>query len=135
MREEAIKPAERGYSDSAPAKEEESLSLAPAPRVVRALWPDYFCLLGALLVPPLTTSGYLVLWWLLGAVGFGESGFLVGAAGVSLGACCMWPLLRAPRAARATLLWVYVVLVSVVVLFLHFMVVMFARFLSGLNRI
>jgi hypothetical protein len=132
MRDDAITPAEREYTDAVPAKEEPSLSVAPAPRVVRTLWPDLVWLLGVLFAPILIVLGCLGLGWSL----FGWSpasgmGILAGIWGLSVGACCMWPLSRAPRGTRVALLCAYLVLVSVFFSLIYFLFVVFPKILAG----
>src|SRR5262245_41792923 len=131
----AITPAERRVTDSAPAKEDLSLPLVAAPRVVRSLWPDVLCLVGAVFVPVLTMTGCLVLGWSIFGWGLSSDLALVASfCGVSLGACCVWwPLLRAPLGARVALLCFYVLLLSVVFSFVYFLFVAFDRFCSGLG--
>jgi hypothetical protein len=126
--DDAITPAERGYTDAAPAKEKLFLSLPRVPREVRSPWADALCLLGALFGPVLTTSGVLVLGWSIFGWGPTDLALLAGTSGVSLGACCLWPLLRVPPGAhvvRLALLGVYMVAVSLVVSFICRMFVVF----------
>ena len=126
--DDAITPAERRVTDSTPAKEELSVPLTAHPRIVRFLWPDVLCLLGALFAPPLTMTGYLVLSRCMsGSRGSIAIDCLVVAAGVLLGAASLLPLLRAPGRARLGLLCVYVVLISVVLSIIYFFFVQLAR--------
>jgi hypothetical protein len=79
-------------------------------------------LLGALLAPFLLMLGYLVLGW----AAFDRSTTstlapIAGVIGVSLGACCFFPLLRVPGRLRLALLCIYVVALSVGVLCFYFL--------------
>jgi hypothetical protein len=133
---EGITPAERGDTDSAPAKEEPTLPLAHVPRVARSLWPDVFCLLGAMFVPVLTMSGCLILGWsIFGWRPASDLALVAGTCGVSLGACCLFPLLRTPLEGRIVALFVYGVCASVVVWVIYLGFDLFAHVCEGFNGI